>query len=131
MATESAERAAFEEWALVEIMGHVKLAGRVSEATMFGTALCRVDVYPGDATEPLVTRMYGGASIYCITPISEATARAFALGHQPEPVARWELPAPRPARVEADDDEDDIPEPDVPRDESDDTDVTYDQPSYR
>lgn len=128
------ESAPFEEWALVEIMGHVKLAGKVSEATMFGTALCRVDVYPGDATEPLVTRMYGGSSIYCITPVSEATARAFALGHQPEPVARWELPAPAPARREPDEDEDEggvWPGGSSENLRGEDVDPSYDQPSYR
>jgi hypothetical protein len=91
----SDQRESFSEWAVVEVMGHVKLAGKVSEASLFGTALCRVDVYPGDVEQPVMTRMFGGSAIYCITPCAEATARAFALGHQPEPVARWELPAPR------------------------------------
>jgi hypothetical protein len=102
------DRPAFQEWAVVEVMGRLKIAGRVTEATLFGTALCRVDIYPGDAAEPVLTRMFGGSAIYCVTPCTEATARAFALGHQPEPVARWELPAPRESRqppADASDDE--------------------------
>jgi hypothetical protein len=105
-------REIFDEWAIVEIMGRLKLAGRVSEASLFGTALCRVDVYVGDAELPTMTRMFGGSSIYCVTPCDEATARAFALGHQPEPVARWELAAPAPAVSRATQErfDDDFPE---------------------
>ena len=39
---ETTER--FDTWALVEIMGHKQLAGRVSETTLAGAGMLRVDV---------------------------------------------------------------------------------------
>jgi hypothetical protein len=93
------EKPAFREWAIVEVMGHLKLAGLVSEANMFGTVMCRVDVYPGaDAAEPTLTRFFGGASLYGVTPVAEAVARAFASQTAPPPVARYELPQLEAAR---------------------------------
>lgn len=90
------DRPTFAEWAIVEVMGRLKLAGKVTEQTMFGTAMCRVDVYVGDATSPAVTRFFGGQALYGVTPVAEAVARRFALGGVPEPVAKWELPEPKP-----------------------------------
>ena len=77
-------------WAIVELMGHRRLAGKVSEVEMFGTTLLRLDV-PGT---PGSTQFYGGSSIYCLTPVSEDLARSLAQRYQPALVQRWELPAP-------------------------------------
>lgn len=63
----------YEGWAILELMGHRKIAGRVSEVTVAGTQLIRVDV-PG-AEETVVTQYYGGSAIYCMTPCDEAAAR--------------------------------------------------------
>lgn len=52
------------------------------------------------------TQMYASAAVYCITPTTEATARAVAQLGRPRPVQRWELEAPRePAPVGAEEDE--------------------------
>lgn len=37
----------FDSWAILELMGHRKLAGRVSEATLAGGAFVRIDVPSG------------------------------------------------------------------------------------
>jgi len=87
--TESNET--FDMWAVVELMGHRRMAGRVTEQTVAGTALLRIDI-PSD---PPVTQLYGGSAIYCITPTTEEIARAVALHNQPQPVHRWELAAPQ------------------------------------
>lgn len=84
----------YEGWAIVELMGHRRLAGLVSQAEQFGVAMLRVDV-PGENGEVSATQFYGGSSIYCLTPTTEEIARAVALRNRPEPVARWELPAPK------------------------------------
>ncbi|RYX84259.1 hypothetical protein EON83_11225 [bacterium] len=60
------------EWAIVELMGHVRLVGRISEETRFGTVLGRIDVPDGDGFK---TTYFGGQSIYRITPIAEEMAR--------------------------------------------------------
>lgn len=81
----------FDQWAIVELMGHVRLAGRVTEESLFGTALGRIDI-PND--DGFTTQYFGGGSVYRITPTTEEIARAVALRNQPEPVHRWELPRP-------------------------------------
>jgi hypothetical protein len=86
----------FEQWAIVELMGHVRLGGRLTEESHFGVALGRIDIPAGDG---FATQFFGGSSIYRITPVAEDVARAVATANQPQPVHRWELPAPaaRPA----------------------------------
>lgn len=86
----------YEGWAIVELMGHRRLAGRVSEVSQYGAAMLRLDV-PDENGAPMATQFYGGASLYCVTPTTEEIARAVAASSRPAPVQRWELPAPKPA----------------------------------
>jgi len=79
----------FDEWAILELMGHRKLAGKVSEATLAGGAFIRIDV-PG-AEADVATQFYSPNAVYCITPTTEDVARRFAAGCRPHPVSRWEL----------------------------------------
>lgn len=95
--------AAYEGWAIVELLGHRRLAGHVSEVAMFGSAFLRLDV-PSD---PPVTQFYGGSTVYGITPTTEEIARRFATRNRPEPVHTWELPRIEAPKVAADDDGDD------------------------
>lgn len=83
----------FEGWAIVELMGHRKLAGYVRDVTMFGAAFCRLDV----PSEPPVTQYYGPSAIYCVTPTTEDLAKRVAQAARPTPVTRYELPEPRDA----------------------------------
>jgi hypothetical protein len=84
----------FGAWMIVELLGHVKLAGYVTEEELFGTKVGRIDI-PGDEDgEAGVTQYFAGQSIYRLTPVTESTARAYAQNHRPRPVQRWELPAP-------------------------------------
>lgn len=86
------ETAPVAEWAIVELMGHVRMAGLVSEEQHFGATLGRIDIPRGD-TE-FATQFFGGGSVYRISPCSEEVARAVAARNQPMPVQRWELPSP-------------------------------------
>ncbi len=85
---------AFEGWAVLELMGHRKLAGKVTEAEIAGKGFLRLDV-PGPAGA-MVTQYYSPAAVYAITPATEELARALAKRYQPEPVSRYELPAMPP-----------------------------------
>lgn len=89
---------AFEGWAIVELMGHRRLAGFVRDVELFGGRRLRIDVpksgEPLGSTEWIATQFYGTAALYCVTPTDEATARRVAALSQPEPVKHWELPAP-------------------------------------
>ena len=44
MTTATAPGTAYEGWAIVELMGHRRLGGRVSEAVQYGVAMLRLDV---------------------------------------------------------------------------------------
>lgn len=81
----------FEGWAIVELMGHRKVAGLVSSEEVGGVALIRIDV-PGDNGVNVATQYYNPTALYCLTPTTEDLARKVARGNQPAPVTRWELP---------------------------------------
>lgn len=85
----------FREWAVVELMGHRRLAGLVTEQTIAGQAFLRIDV-PGDEDHTGATQFYGANSVYCLTPVTEEMARAAALRNNVAPVTRWELAAAKP-----------------------------------
>lgn len=109
----ASEKPAFEGWAILELMGHRKLGGHLSEAVVGGAAFIRIDVAAED-NQPAATQFYAPAAVYCITPCTEETARGLARGVRPSPVSRYELlPAKTAQRVvdteaeEVDDDLDD------------------------
>ncbi len=91
MSEESNEVKSF--WAILELMGHRRLGGLVSDVVMFGTRLCRVDIPAREGTE-YVTQYYSPQAIYALTPCSEEAARALAKLAQPGPIHRRELPRP-------------------------------------
>lgn len=84
----------FEVWGILELMGHVKTAGLISEQELFGTTLGRIDIPTDDGQ--MITQYFGGGSVYRLTPVSEMVARAFAARNTPRPVSteHWKLPAP-------------------------------------
>jgi hypothetical protein len=82
---------AFNEWALVELFGHQKIVGKVSEATLAGGAFLRVDVPAFDGAAAF-TRFYGPGAIYSINPVTEEIARGLLEHYRHEPVSRFELP---------------------------------------
>lgn len=82
------EREDFQEWAIVELMGHVQFAGRVSEQSIGGCSFVRLDVPEGKG-RPAFCKLWGGGAIYCITITDEKTARAVADNLTPLPLPRW------------------------------------------
>lgn len=88
----------FNQWGILELMGHVRLAGRITEESHFGAALGRIDIPSGDG---FTTQYFGGGSIYRLTPTTEDIARSVAAHNQPQPVARWELSARVPEAAAA------------------------------
>jgi hypothetical protein len=99
------EASEFKQWAILELMGHRKLAGLVSEENRFGTVMCRIDV-PGP-DDKSVTQFYGGSSIYAVTPTTEEVCRAFAKRSSPAPISRYELALPATTEPITDADVDD------------------------
>lgn len=84
---------AFEGWAILELMGHRQLAGFLSEESVGGASFIRIDV-PSAGPDGDATQYYSPQAVYCITPTTEDMARAVAARSFPQPVSRWELPAP-------------------------------------
>lgn len=80
----------FESWALVELMGHQRIVGKAKEEAHFGVPMLRIDV-PATEGEDAYTKFYGGGSIYCITPITEAVAMRMLNNVRPDPVPMWDL----------------------------------------
>jgi hypothetical protein len=69
----------FDVFAIVELFGHARIAGRVCEQVIAGQGFLRVDVpllpARGDMPEqPGFTRLFGPGAIYSITPVSEEIA---------------------------------------------------------
>jgi hypothetical protein len=79
----------FADWAILELMGHRRLAGFVQEAELAGAGLLRIDI----PSAPPVTQFYGVSSVYCLTPTTEEIARGLARSVSVQPVHPYELPA--------------------------------------
>lgn len=96
MTAETAKVPEYEGWAIVELMGHRRVAGYIREAAAFGTALLRIDVPSEDPAKAQATQYYGGGSIYALTPCTEEIARSInaRLRETPEAIA-YALPEPK------------------------------------
>lgn len=75
----------FDVWGILELFGHKKIAGRISEQSIGAITLIRVDV-PGEGDQPGFTKMFGGSAIYGLTPTDELTARAAARSFEEKPL---------------------------------------------
>lgn len=87
---ESSEK--FDCWAIVEVMGHSRYAGRVTEQPIGGCAFVRVDV-PAFEDYPAFTKLLGQSSIFAITPATEDIARGMAKQMRNRPVSVYDLPS--------------------------------------
>lgn len=90
---ESEQTAQIEQWAIVELMGHGKIAGRISKNTEWGVSLIQIDVPAMEPPEPMTqqgyaltskpaySRMFGQAAIYSVTPAEKDTVIEFLKQH--------------------------------------------------
>ena len=78
----------FDSWIILELMGHRKNAGRLTERTIGGKGFLQIDIPHEDGMQ---TQLYSPDAVYCITPVSEAIARAAAPRFVEAPVQEWEL----------------------------------------
>lgn len=81
----------FDCWCIVEVFGHQKYAGRVTEQAVGGCNFVRVDV-PAFEDHPAFTKMLGQASIFSMTPVTEDIARGIAKQLRNKPVSVYDLP---------------------------------------
>jgi len=85
----------FASWAILELMGHRRLAGYVTEQEIAGHGFLRLDVPKGPEGGLKATQFYAPAAVYAITPCLQATAVRMAALADPAPVHEWELPEPK------------------------------------
>lgn len=78
-----------DTWAIVELMGHVKIAGRLTEEEKFGGKLGRLDI-PNDGG--FTTQYFGAASVYRISLVTEEVARHVTKNTTSTPVSPWDFP---------------------------------------
>jgi hypothetical protein len=102
---EQEEPQRFEQWALVELFGHQRIAGLISEQTLGSGSFVRVDV-PAIGDTPAFTKVYGNAAIYAMTFVTEAVARAAAGAYRVRPISEYDLPELRRLPGPRDDDPD-------------------------
>lgn len=94
------------QYAIVELFGHAKVAGRISEQTFGGDAFVRVDVPEIEVTEydwsgesrgekrrtiQAHTRSFGAKAIYAISWCDEATAAIAARSIKHEPLQPYSV----------------------------------------
>ncbi len=115
----TADQPVFDEWAVVELLGHRRAAGRVREVQIAGAGFLRLDIPPTDG-HPEQTQYIAPGSVYALHPVSEDTARTVAGLWRPQPVHRWELPAAATEPVTDPWGGDDKPDPYPPDDDEDD-----------
>ena len=96
------EQNAYEGHAIVELMGHNVIAGYVSEQTIAGVAMLRVDVPKVGDQEPF-TKFFSGGAIYGITPTTQEIAERAAQRLRSRPVSEYVVSVPReqPALVDS------------------------------
>lgn len=90
-ATGTSADAPFEQWAILELFGHQRIAGLLTEQVIGGCSFVRVDV-PAVKETPPFTKLYGQGAIYAISLVDEPIARAIAERLRERPVSVYELP---------------------------------------
>lgn len=94
----------FEAWCVMELMGHVRLGGYVTETTLAGMGVLRIDI-PEIEGSPASTQFVPPSTLYRLTPVTEEIARAVAAKNRPQPISYWEMPKALPAGTGGTDDE--------------------------
>ena len=80
----------FQIWGIVELFGHGKIAGELTEQNIAGTNMLRVDV-PETESNPSFTRFLNHAAIYAINPTDKETACFVAKNLNNKPIESWDI----------------------------------------
>ena len=80
----------FEINAVVELFGHSRMAGKVTEQTIGSASFVRIDV-PETSTQPKFTRLVNPSAIYAINPVTEEVMLQMAEGITAKPIDSWDI----------------------------------------
>lgn len=100
------DQPSFKQWAIIELFGHQRIAGLVTEQSVGGCSFVRVDV-PETKKAPAFTKLYGNGAIYGISFVTEDVARAAAQSIRSEPVSVYDIQALRQQALPVGGDSDD------------------------
>lgn len=76
--------------ALVELFGHTRIAGQVSEHSLGGNTMIRIDV-PETKINPKFTKFVNTSAVYAINPIAEDMMIQMADEIQAKPIFSYDL----------------------------------------
>lgn len=76
--------------AIVELFGHTRLAGTVSEHSMGGATMIRIDV-PETSKNPKFTKFVNPSAVYALNPITEEMMQNMAEEIQAKPIRAYDL----------------------------------------
>lgn len=76
--------------AVVELFGHQKVAGVVTEQQVAGSSFVRVDI-PETDTQPSFSRFFNPSAIYAINPVTEEVMFQMAKMIQNKPIESWDI----------------------------------------
>ena len=80
----------FELNAVVELFGHQRIAGRVSEQSIGVATFIRIDV-PETTQQPKFTRIVNPSAIYAINPVTEEVMLQMAEMVTAKPIDSWDI----------------------------------------
>lgn len=80
----------FRTWAMVELFGHTRIAGEVTEQTIAGGAMVRIDVPETEAC-PAFSRIVNVSAIYAINPMTEEMVKSIAGQLNVKPIQVWDI----------------------------------------
>lgn len=111
----------FEIQAIVELFGHTRMAGVVTEQNIGGASFIRIDV-PETTRQPSFTRMVHPNAVYAINPVTEDVMKGMAETFQKKPIESWDLQEMRRKLLLLKNNEQSTP--------NEDADLPFDQPDY-
>lgn len=80
----------FELNALVELFGHQRIAGKVTEQSIGVATFIRIDV-PETSQQPKFTRIVNPSAIYAINPVTEEVMLHMAEMITSKPIESWDI----------------------------------------
>lgn len=79
-----------ELFAIVELFGHQKMAGKVTEQSIGPTTFVRIDV-PESEKQQSFTRLLNPSAIYAINPVTEDVMKDMAARFSAMPIEAWDI----------------------------------------
>lgn len=79
-----------ELFAIVELFGHSKLAGKITEQSVGSSTFIRVDV-PETKRQPSFSRIVNPSAIYALNPVTKEVMEQMAASIEEAPLEAWDI----------------------------------------